>query len=75
MAAYIGTVARGFPAGGLRGLAHRGDLPGIEINRVTDVAVKTTDVRPGMQVVERLYGMLEIHSPSRRMSAWPEPPS
>ena len=39
--------------------------PGIEINRVTDVAVKATDVRPGMQVVERLYGMLEVHSPSQ----------
>ena len=39
--------------------------PGIEINRVTDVAVKATDVRPGMQVVERLYGMLEIHSASQ----------
>ena len=37
--------------------------PGIEINRVTDIAVKATDVRPGMQVVERLYGMHEIHSP------------
>jgi hypothetical protein len=29
---------------------------------VTDIAVKATNVRPGMQVVERLYGMLEVHS-------------
>lgn len=38
--------------------------PGIEMNRVTDIAVKATDVRPGMQIVERLYGMPELHSPS-----------
>ena len=35
--------------------------PGIEINRITDVALKSTKVRPGMQIVERLYGMLEVH--------------
>jgi hypothetical protein len=65
VAAYIGTVARGFLP-----VAYEASLiveisPGIEINRVTDVAVKATDVRPGMQVVERLYGMLEIHSRSQ----------
>jgi hypothetical protein len=36
--------------------------PGIEINRITDVALKSASVRPGVQVVERLYGLLEIHS-------------
>jgi hypothetical protein len=65
VAAYIGTVARGFlPIAGEASLVVE-ISPGIEINRVTDVAVKATDVRPGMQVVERLYGMLEIHSPSQ----------
>ena len=39
--------------------------PGIEINRITDVAVKATSVRPGMQIIERLYGLLEVHSPSQ----------
>jgi hypothetical protein len=60
-AAYLGTVARGF-------LPLPGDAslwieisPGIEINRITDVALKSTRVRPGMQVVERLFGLLEIH--------------
>ena len=60
-AAYLGTVARGF-------LPLPGDTslwieisPGIEINRVTDIALKSTRVRPGMQVVERLYGLLEVH--------------
>jgi hypothetical protein len=36
--------------------------PGIEINRITDVALKSTSVTPGVQMVERLYGLLEIHS-------------
>ncbi|MEW5856326.1 MAG: hypothetical protein AB1861_02905 [Cyanobacteriota bacterium] len=61
-AAYMGTVALGF-------LPLPGDTslwieisPGIEINRITDIALKATSVRPGVQVVERLYGLLEIHS-------------
>jgi ethanolamine utilization microcompartment shell protein EutS len=33
--------------------------------RVTDVALKATDVRPGMLIIERLYGMLELHSDSQ----------
>ncbi|MBI4569174.1 MAG: hypothetical protein HY719_12330 [Planctomycetes bacterium] len=35
--------------------------PGIAINRVTDVAVKKTQVKPAVQVVERAYGVLEVH--------------
>ncbi|MFO8040825.1 MAG: hypothetical protein R6U67_15425 [Sodalinema sp.] len=61
-AAYMGTVALGF-------LPLPGDTslwveisPGIEINRITDVALKSTGVRPGVQVVERLYGLLEVHA-------------
>jgi len=64
-AAFLGTVAQGF-------LPLPGDAslwveiaPGIEINRITDVAVKATNVRPGMQIIERLYGLLEVHSPSQ----------
>ncbi len=61
-AAFLGTVAQGFLP-----LAHDASLwieiaPGIEINRLTDIAIKSTSVRPGMQVVERQYGLLEIHS-------------
>lgn len=36
--------------------------PGIAINRLTDEALKATRCRPGMQIVERSYGMLELHS-------------
>ncbi|MFT3770400.1 MAG: hypothetical protein QM820_33655 [Minicystis sp.] len=65
LAAYLGTTAKGFlPIAGEASLIVE-ISPGIEINRVTDIAVKATDVRPGMQVVERLYGMLEVHSPSQ----------
>jgi hypothetical protein len=61
-ATYLGTVAQGF-------LPLPGDSslwieisPGIEINRITDIALKSASVRPGLQIVERLYGLLEIHS-------------
>jgi hypothetical protein len=64
-AAYMGTVAQGF-------LPLPGDTslwieisPGIEINRITDVALKSASVRPGVQIVERLYGLLEVHSSSQ----------
>src|SRR5690606_3328005 len=30
-----------------------------------DIALKSIGVKPGMQVIERLYGLLEIHSPSQ----------
>ena len=32
---------------------------------MTDVALKATQVKPGMQIVERYFGLLEIHSPSQ----------
>ncbi len=61
-AAYMGTVSQGF-------LPLPGDTslwieisPGIAINQITDIALKSTSVRPGVQVVERLFGLLEIHS-------------
>ncbi|MGQ0464343.1 MAG: BMC domain-containing protein [Sporichthyaceae bacterium] len=36
--------------------------PGNEIFRVADVALKAADVRPALQIVEREFGLLEIHS-------------
>ncbi len=64
-AAFIGTTAQGFLP-----LAYEASLfveisPGIEINRLTDVALKSTTVKPGMQIVERVFGLLEIHSPDQ----------
>ncbi len=60
-AAFLGTVAKGFlPTGGQASLFIE-ISPGIEINRITDIAVKATNIKPGMQIVERLYGLLELH--------------
>lgn len=60
-AAFLGTVAKGFlPVRGQASLFIE-ISPGIEINRLTDIAVKATGIKPGMQIVERLYGLLEVH--------------
>jgi hypothetical protein len=32
------------------------------LNQLTDVALKATTCRPGVQIVERAYGMLELHN-------------
>jgi len=64
-ASFLGTVAQGFlPTPGQASLFVE-VAPGMDIMRVTDVALKATDVRPGMMIIERLYGMLEIHSDSQ----------
>jgi len=64
-AAFLGTVAQGFlPIAGMASL-YVEISPGIEINRITDIALKSTHVTPGMQIVERLFGLLEIHSESQ----------
>jgi len=64
-ASFLGTVAQGFlPVPGQASLFVE-VAPGMDIMRVTDVALKATDVRPGMMIIERLYGMLEVHSDSQ----------
>jgi hypothetical protein len=62
LAGFLQTVSQGFLP-----LTRQASLfvevaPGIAINSVTDVALKRTRVVPGMQIVERAYGLLEIHS-------------
>ncbi|HRT30957.1 MAG TPA: hypothetical protein P5211_00910, partial [Anaerolineae bacterium] len=39
--------------------------PGNWVFRVVDIAVKATDAKPGAQIVEREFGMFEIHSLSQ----------
>lgn len=64
-AAFLGTVAQGFlPLAGDASLWIEVS-PGIEINALTDVALKATAVKPGLQIIERYYGVLEIHSPDQ----------
>src|SRR5690606_10769885 len=61
LASFIGKTARGFlPIPGQASLWVE-IAPGIAINRVTDIALKATEVTPAVQVVERAYGLLEIH--------------
>jgi ethanolamine utilization microcompartment shell protein EutS len=38
--------------------------PANDVFALVDVAVKSADVRPGLQVVERQYGTLEVHGQS-----------
>jgi ethanolamine utilization microcompartment shell protein EutS len=64
-ASFLGTVAQGFlPVPGQASLFVE-VAPGMDIMRLTDVALKATDVRPGMMIIERMYGMLEVHSESQ----------
>lgn len=64
-ASFLGTVAQGFlPVPGQASLFVE-VAPGMDIMKVTDVALKATDVKPGMMIIERLYGMLEVHSDSQ----------
>jgi hypothetical protein len=36
--------------------------PGNEVFRTVDIAVKATEAKPGAQIVEREFGMFEVHS-------------
>ena len=38
--------------------------PGSEVYNLLDAALKSTDARPGLQMVEREFGVLELHSTS-----------
>jgi hypothetical protein len=62
MASYISSISRGFLPVTDQACCVIEIAPGIEINRLTDVALKATNVMPGLQVVERAFGILEIHS-------------
>ena len=64
-ASFLGTVAQGFlPVPGQAALFVE-IAPGMDIMRVTDVALKAIDVKPGMMIIERVYGMLELHADSQ----------
>ncbi len=61
LAAFIGTTARGFlPVAGDASMFIE-TAPGLVINRITDVALKATSATPAIMVVERAFGLLEIH--------------
>ena len=61
LAGFLQTVSQGFmPLQGQASLFLE-IAPGIAINELTDAALKATKVAPGMQIVERAYGLLEVH--------------
>ncbi len=64
-AAFVGTVTQGdLPVEGMASL-YVEMSPGNWVFRVVDIAVKATEVKPGAQIVEREFGMFEIHSHSQ----------
>jgi len=64
-AAFVGTITQGdLPVEGMASL-YVEMAPGNEVFRVVDVAVKGTEARPGAQIVEREFGMFEVHAHSQ----------
>lgn len=61
-AAFVGTITQGdLPTAGMASL-YIEMAPGNEVFRMVDIAVKATEAKPGAQIVEREFGMFEIHS-------------
>ena len=61
-AAFVGTITQGdLPVEGMAAL-YVEMAPGNEVFRVVDIAVKATEAKPGAQIVEREFGMFEVHS-------------
>ncbi|MCJ7694931.1 MAG: hypothetical protein MUO40_05830 [Anaerolineaceae bacterium] len=64
-ASFVGTITQGdLPIEGMAAL-YVEMAPGNEVFRVVDIAVKATEARPGAQIVEREFGMFEVHSRSQ----------
>ena len=61
-ASFIGTITQGdLPTEGMASL-YVEMSPGNEVFRIVDIAVKATEAKPGAQIVEREFGMFEVHS-------------
>lgn len=61
-AAFVGTITQGdLPIEGMASL-YVEVAPGNDVFRLVDIAVKSTDAKPGAQIVEREFGMFEVHS-------------
>lgn len=64
-AAFAGAVSDGAPPVEGMSSLYVEMAPGNWIYRIVDKALKTCEVYPGAQMVEREYGMLEVHSASQ----------
>jgi len=58
---FLQTVAPGFMPLEQQAALFVEIAPGIAINQLTDIALKKTQAIPGMQIVERAFGLLELH--------------
>ncbi len=64
-ASFVGTVTQGdLMVEGMASL-YIEVAPGNEVFSMVDIAIKATEARPGAQIVEREFGMFEIHSHSQ----------
>ncbi len=62
VAGFLATVSQGYlPIEGQSSL-YVEVAPGMEINVACDAALKAAKVQPGMLIVEREFGVLEVHS-------------
>lgn len=58
---FLQTVSSGFMPMERQASVLLEIAPGIAINQLTDAALKATTCQPGLQIVERAYGMVELH--------------
>ena len=61
LAGFLQTVSQGYQPLENQAVLYVEVAPGISINQVTDICLKRTSVEPGMQIVERAFGILEVH--------------
>src|SRR3954449_7621714 len=67
---YLGTWIRGrLPRSGMAAAVIE-VAPGLDIEPLTDVAIKHTRLEPGILVVERQFGYLDSPSPSPPPARW-----
>ena len=64
-AAFVGSIAAGSPPVEGMSSLYVEMAPGNWVFRVVDSVLKAVDVKPGAQVVERQFGMFEVHSESQ----------
>ena len=60
-AGFLGTVSRGYPPLKNQAALFIEVAPGMDINVVMDIVLKRTSCTTGLQVVEREFGVLELH--------------
>ncbi len=58
---FLQTISKGFMPLERQASVFLEIAPGIAINQLTDAALKATTCQPGMQIVERKFGMVELH--------------